>query len=460
MKSVHYVLATTIGVASLSLLAGCGGGGGNPSVSSSAVSSTLDSQTRVVDPYPKYIAGPDAIPNSYIVMLKNGAIGGGAAARTTTTAAVIANPVQVAADDLVATYGGTVDAPLEAINQFTANMTIAQAQAMSNDSQVDMVIANCPVYETGQRIINNPYASYSVGLDLVDQQVLATNGIFNYVNTGSGVHVYVMDSGIKVSHQEFQGKFIDGRNFQNDRGQSDITDDNGHGTAVASIVAGKVVGVAPDVNLHALRIAKQVNGAWTSDQTIILKAINWLMQNKPTGPIVLNCSFGTQSVRKNNWPYPTTTNGVDSGIRKLANSGVIVVASAGNGIDGVPINAEKNSPGGTVGELIVVGAAAENSNNNKSSYSNYGNRVDIFACADTTVANAYPVAGTYRAFNGTSATAPLVAGTVALYLQTPANQTKTQAQVEQWLIGQSSKDILNASSLNGSPNRMLYKGNL
>jgi subtilisin family serine protease len=466
MKTVHNALALTIGVASLSLLAGCaGGGGGNPSVPSSTVSPDLGSQTRTIDPYPNYVAGPDAIPNSYIVMLKDGAIGGGAAARTaartTTTAAVIANPVQVAADDLVATYGGTVNDPLEAINQFTATMTVAQAKDMSNDLQVDLVIANCPMYLDGQRILSNNILTYSTGLDLVDQQNLTNNGIFNFIQTGAGVHVYVMDSGIKVNHPEFQGRNIDGMNFRNDRGSTDITDDLGHGTAVASIIGGPNVGVAPGVILHALRI---FDGNGGSDQRTVCNAINWLMKNKPSNvPIVLNCSFGTTSQRKNNWPYPSTTNGVDSAIRKLTTNGVTVVASAGNGNNnnGVPMNANKNSPGGTVGELIVVSAAEKSGY--KSSYANYGSVVDIFACPQTQVANAYPnVNGNYRNFSGTSATAPLVAGTAALLLQTWP--TATNAQVEGWLksnaTGSSTPSILNGPSLNGSPNLMLYKAGL
>jgi subtilisin family serine protease len=461
MKSVHYILATTIGVASLSLLAGCGGGG-NPSVSSSAVSPALGSPTRVVDPYPNYIAGPDAIPNSYIVMLKDGT--STAAARTTTTA-IIANPVQVAADNLVATYGGTVGKSFDEINQFTATMTVSQAQNMSNDTQVYAVVTNCPAHETAQRIlINNPnnYAEdYSPGLDLVDQQNLVADGKFNYTNTGTGIDVYVMDSGIKSNHIEFQGKVIDGRNFQNDRGSTDITDDNGHGTAVASILAGNKVGVAPGVTLHILRIAKQLNGRWTSDQERILDAMNYLVKDIKQGPTkrrVLNCSFGTKS----SIPYwktgVSTTTPVDNVVKSLIDLNVTVVASAANNNE----DAWLNSPGGTVTAAIVVGAAERNGY--RSGYSNYGNVIDLFACPETQVANAYAGLGLpYTAFAGTSAAAPLVSGTAALYLQTNGNQnsvTRLNTQVEGWLISNSTKNILNTSSLMGSPNRMLYKGNL
>ena len=333
-------------------------------------------------------------------------------------------------------------------------MTISQAQNMSNDSQVDTVVANCPVYLDGTRNIGpSSSSSYSPGIDLVDQQNFTPNYQFNFNNTGQNVHVYVVDTGIKASHVEFAGKVIDGVNLAYDRDVWDFTDDKGHGTAVASVIAGNIVGVAPNVKLHAVRIFSQYSE--TTDQGTVCQAIDWIMKNKPTNStVVVNCSFGEQQGKGS--PFGSSTHAQDTAIRKLSQNGAVVVASAGNENK----SAEKHSPGGTVGELIVV--SATDLLGSRASYANYGNRVDLFASGVTQAASSTGTTG-YRYFNGTSTATPLVAGVAALYLESPLNRTKTCAQVQDWLVSNATNGILNSGGaypLNASPNKMLYKGSL
>ena len=87
------------------------------------------------------------------------------------------------------------------------------------------------------------------------------------------------------NHAELAGKVIDGRSFISGESQTNYRDDSGHGTAVASLIAGNITGVAPGVTLHALRVLiwVSVDKPEDGDQTTAVNAINWLIQNKPAG---------------------------------------------------------------------------------------------------------------------------------------------------------------------------------
>lgn len=79
------------------------------------------------------------------------------------------------------------------------------------------------------------------GLDRIDQKKLPLDGDFNYAYTGKGVTVFVLDSGMRLSHEQFEGRAVCG--FDAVLGQeSDIPceDLKGHGSHVGAIVGGKV----------------------------------------------------------------------------------------------------------------------------------------------------------------------------------------------------------------------------
>lgn len=175
----------------------------------------------------------------------------------------------------------------------------------------------------------------------------------------------------------------------------------GHGTHVAGIVAGTNVGVAKLANIHALRV---IGCDDSSSNSEIIAAIEWVTANHER-PAVINLSLGPQ--RQQNGQYPASP-AMAASLQETMNSGVIVVAAAGNDAT----NACSGAPAGVEGVITV---AATDRNDNRASFSNYGNCVSIFAPGvDIISAQA---GGTYVLKSGTSQAAPFVTGVVALYLE-------------------------------------------
>jgi subtilisin family serine protease len=104
--------------------------------------------------------------------------------------------------------------------------------------------------------------------------------------TGAGVHVYVIDSGIRITHNEFGGRAVIAVDFVGD-GQNG-NDCSGHGTHVAGTIGGTTYGVAKGVTLHAVRVLPCVGpGSWSA----VVAGIDWVTANK-IHPAVANMSLG------------------------------------------------------------------------------------------------------------------------------------------------------------------------
>ena len=90
------------------------------------------------------------------------------------------------------------------------------------------------------------------GLDRIDQRDLPLNNTYTYNQTGQGVHAYIIDTGVRASHQQFTGRIGNGFTAINDG--NGTNDCNGHGTHVAGTTGGTTYGVAKQVTLHAVRV--------------------------------------------------------------------------------------------------------------------------------------------------------------------------------------------------------------
>ncbi|KAL0484273.1 subtilisin-like serine protease pepC [Acrasis kona] len=104
------------------------------------------------------------------------------------------------------------------------------------------------------------------GLDLLDGIV---DGLYNYQGNGSGVDVYVLDTGVKVDHPDFEGRARWG--FPYDGLQDD---NNGHGTHVAGIVASKTYGVAKLANIIAVKVINDTGKGTLSE---LLLGLNYVL---------------------------------------------------------------------------------------------------------------------------------------------------------------------------------------
>ncbi|HEX2091854.1 MAG TPA: S8 family serine peptidase [Longimicrobiaceae bacterium] len=268
------------------------------------------------------------------------------------------------------------------------------------------------------------------GLDRSDQRDLPLNGQFAPVADGSGVNLYIVDSGVRKSHAEFDYgvRARHAYTVVNDgRGSEDCS---GHGTHVAAIAAGSTYGMARRAMVHAVRIA-DCNGAATVSGAIA--AIDWLRANHDK-PAVANLSY-TWSARSD----------LDAAVSSLIDAGVPVVTSAGNN------NADAcNYSPKRVANIISVGNSDDS--DTRAFNSNWGSCVHLFA-PGSAITSAWHSGDTdTRSLSGTSMSAPHVAGVVALYLQSDPTAPSWKAR----------DAVLNSATVGkvqdaqGTPNRLVY----
>ena len=340
-------------------------------------------------------------------------------------AAVTADMVQAVAEALAAAQGGAL---LEVYNGvmtgFMANgLDDEKALAIAKDPRVKGIMQDC-VYEVNEVQGDAPW-----GLDRIDQTTptLDKNFIYNAGN-GAGVHVYVLDTGIRRTHEEFGDRAIFGMSSIAD-GFED-TDCQGHGTHVAGIVAGKTYGVAKGANVVSIRTLG-CNGS--SSAGYVLKGIDAITAGGKK-PAVVNMSLGG----------PANTF-IDDAVRFSIQQGFVYVVAAGNFNKDACLLSPARIP-----EVITVGAT--DPTDTRAPFSNWGSCVDIFApgvdidsaskTSDTTVATG----------SGTSQATPYVAGVAALYMA--LNPAATQAEVNAALLGGATPDLVKDPM--GSTNKLLY----
>jgi subtilisin family serine protease len=239
----------------------------------------------------------------------------------------------------------------------------------------------------------------SWGLDRIDHTTSTTTLDRSYTfpdHGGAGVLVYVLDTGVQANLPGFQGRVAIG--FDALAGfrvpHSANRDCNGHGTAVAGIIASSSYGVARKATIVPVRVADCRGGVGAA---AINKGIDWIRKNHPRNtPGVVNMSI---AVDKNK--------SVDDAIGRLYDIGLVTVAAAGN----QNMDACRLSPAGSPRALTV---ASVNMNDQRTNNSNFGECVSIFAPGGLIMTEGH--LGTPSTRSGTSMAAPHVAGVIALYL--------------------------------------------
>ncbi|WP_163999258.1 S8 family serine peptidase [Pyxidicoccus caerfyrddinensis] len=353
-----------------------------------------------------------AVPNEYIVVLRDSS----QEVRQQGAASISQELVSLAGGKVLRTYEHT-------IHGFLANMSEAEAQRLLSDPRVAYV------QENGLLHVSATQTSATWGIDRIDQRDLPRNSSYTYNVDGTGVHAYVIDTGIRLTHTEFTGRTGNGYDFiDND---SDPTDCHGHGTHVSGTVGGTTWGVAKKVTLHGVRV---LDCTGYGNDAQVIGGIDWVAANH-VKPAVANMSLGDVGIPA-----------IDDATERLIAAGVTTVVSAGNDSD----NACNYSPARTP-NAITVGSTT--SSDARSSFSNYGTCVDIFAPGSsiTSASNSGNSAST--SMSGTSMSSPHVAGAAALYLS--ANPTATPAQVRDALVNNSTPNKVTSPGT-GSPNRLLY----
>jgi subtilisin family serine protease len=304
----------------------------------------------------------------------------------------------------------------KAINGFSAKLTQGQLRALENDPRVQSIVPDVAVHAFGA----------TWGIDRIDQRSLPLDGVYNYSHTGSGVKVYIIDTGIQYSHQEFGGRAVFGFDAFGGNG----SDCNGHGTHVAATSGGATVGVARGVTLVAVRV---LDCAGSGSLSSVIAGVEWVMNNK-SGASVANMSLGAGA-----------NSTLDTAVNNLINSGVVTVAAAGNNTRDACLFSPARVP-----NAITVGATS--SNDARAYFSNFGNCVDWFAPGENISSASYSSNTGYTSMSGTSMASPHVAGAAALFLQ--ANPGADPAAVRSGLYNLATKSMVTDSYT--ANNHLLY----
>jgi subtilisin family serine protease len=312
-----------------------------------------------------------------------------------------------------------------ALKGFSVRMPEQQALRLANDPRVEFV------EEDGVVSLGTTQTGATWGLDRIDQRDLPLNGTYTYTPTGTGVRVYIIDTGIRATHTQFAGRVISGFTAINDGLGSN--DGNGHGTHVAGTVGGSTYGVAKNVTLVAVRVLdSQGNGTDSG----VIAGIDFVTSNHVAGqPAVANMSLGGGA-----------SSALDAALNNSINDGVTYAVAAGNETQ----NACNVSPA-RVPAAITVGSTT--TSDARSSFSNFGTCLDLFA-PGSSITSAWRTSDTaINTISGTSMASPHVAGVAALFLET--NPTASPATVAAAIINSSTPNkVTNPGT--GSPNRLLF----
>ncbi|MBL4659405.1 MAG: S8 family peptidase, partial [Alcanivoracaceae bacterium] len=286
-----------------------------------------------------------------------------------------------------------------ALNGFVLKSSSRKAvSALANDSRVAFIEADQMVS------IGTTQNNATWGLDRIDQVNLPLNSTYIYNQDGTGVTAYIVDTGIRTTHNLFGGRASGG--FTSISDGNGTTDCNGHGSHVAGTVGSSTYGVAKNVDLVAVRV---LDCSGSGSFSGVIAGIDWVTANH-VSPAVANMSLGGG--------ISTAT---DNAVNAAVAAGVTMVVAAGNN------NADACgfSPARAV-NAITVGSTT--SSDSRSSFSNYGSCLDIYAPGSSITSTWSTSNSATNTISGTSMASPHVAGVAALYLDANPNATPAQVQ--------------------------------
>lgn len=336
------------------------------------------------------------------------------------------------------------------LNGFAAPMPDDVVTALSGDPRILRISVQRQM-STNETVTQS---GATWGLDRIDQRSLPRDSMYTYDNTGAGVAAYIIDTGIRYSHQEFEGRAVRGFDaFASDPtdpllGYDGSGDCDGHGTHVAGTVGGRTWGVAKQVRLVGVRV---LNCAGYGSDADVIAGMDWVAKNA-TLPAVANMSLGDVVPSKT----MGTSGPIDDAVKALVASGVTLGVAAGNGWGNGTVGADACMfPISNVPEAITVAASTQT--DTRTTWTNYGTCIDIFAPGSAIRSSTIDSDTSSGNKSGTSMATPHVVGVAALVLQQAPGATPQQ--VRDVLVNQATQNIIAPTTINNgfTPNsHLLY----
>jgi subtilisin family serine protease len=267
------------------------------------------------------------------------------------------------------------------------------------------------------------------GITRTSEQKLDPNGLYKYAADGTGVTVYVIDTGIYIQHVEFGGRAIWGTNTVD----SKVTDGNGHGTHCAGTIGGTTYGMAKKAKLVAVKVLSDAGSGSTAG---VVSGIEWSVKNR-VGPAAGSMSLGG-----------SFSASMNAAITSAVSQGLVMVVAAGNDNK----NACNYSPASSPDAITV---AASDNKDTKATFSNFGDCVHLWAPGVSITSAWIGSTTSINTISGTSMACPHVAGQVAKFLQN--DPTAKAPEAKAWLVKYAQQGLIkNIPAVPKTPNLLLF----
>ncbi|NWR28521.1 PCSK9 convertase, partial [Tachuris rubrigastra] len=256
-----------------------------------------------------------------------------------------------------------------------------------------------------------------------------SSGTYSPPNKGELVEIYLLDTNVQSTHREIEGRvFVTG--FESVPEEDSIhlhrqaSKCDSHGTHVAGVLSGRDAGVATGANVRSFRVLNCQGKGTISGTLMALEFIKMMLEAQPYAPLVVVLPLAGAHSRV-----------LNTGCRRMAEDGVVIVAAAGNYKDDACLYSPASEP-----EVITVGAT--NSEDQPASIgtlgTNFGRCVDLFAPGDDIIGASSDCSTCFMAQSGTSQAAAHVAGE----LGSGAEPRLSLAELRQRLLHFSTKNVM------------------